>query len=78
MQESIGDFAKSFDDLRVEEVDVRGFGDRVLARGAWAARGATSGVATRHEFWVVYTFEDGKVRHVRWFNDEQSALAALA
>jgi ketosteroid isomerase-like protein len=78
MQRSIGDFASSFDDLRVEVIDIRGYGERVLARGAWTARGATSGVATRHEFWVVYTIEDGKVRRTRWFNEEADALAAVA
>jgi uncharacterized protein len=57
---------------RVEQHD----GDKVIATGAWDARGRVSGVTGRIPITMLFTMRDGKIATVEWFSDHERAVAA--
>ncbi len=52
------------------------YGDRVVASGAWRARGRSSGVEGDMPFVILIGLRDGKIASFEWFTDHDSAVAA--
>ena len=52
------------------------FGDRVVAEGAWNARGRTSGVSGSMPVNALCVVRHGKIASVEWFTDYDAAVAA--
>jgi uncharacterized protein (TIGR02246 family) len=62
--------------IEVETDYVEEFGDRVVARGHWVSTGRASGLEGRMPVHMVYTVRDGRIAHLEWFEDHDSAVAA--
>ena len=60
----------------IETKSVEAFGDRVVAHGAWVSTGRVSGVEGSMPVHMVFTVRDGRIAHLEWFEDHDSALAA--
>jgi ketosteroid isomerase-like protein len=56
---------------RIEE-----HGDRVVASGAWKARGRSSGVEGEMPFVILVEVRNGKIASFEWFTDHDDAVAA--
>ena len=69
------DLYEAFSEFRVEFVDIRDLGDRVVAIGRWITRGEESGVETTPPLASVVQFKDGKAIRVRSYLDPKEALA---
>jgi ketosteroid isomerase-like protein len=39
-------------------------------------RGKASGIEVRYDYWVVFSFRDGEISRVEWFEDRDQALEA--
>jgi ketosteroid isomerase-like protein len=68
---------EAFPDLTAELHEVRGRGDKTVARGRLFGTGAGSGAAFERTLWLAHEWRDGK--NVWWyaFEDEAEALKAL-
>jgi ketosteroid isomerase-like protein len=51
-------------------------GDHVAARMRRDLRGKSSGVEVEYDYWVVFTFRDGKFTRLEFFEDREGALEA--
>jgi ketosteroid isomerase-like protein len=51
-------------------------GDHVAARMQQDLRGKSSGIKVRYDYWVVFSFRDGEISRVEWFEDRDQALEA--
>jgi ketosteroid isomerase-like protein len=51
--------------------------DRIVANQVREMRGRASGASVAWNYWVVFTFRDGKVLRWEWFADRAEALAAV-
>jgi ketosteroid isomerase-like protein len=70
------EFAKSFDDFRVEARElIDTAGDRVVVAFHEHGR-ARGGVELEQVFGILYTLRDGKVVGMQWFDSPDDALAA--
>jgi len=50
--------------------------DKVVARQRAELRGKASGAAITWDYWVVFTFRDGKVLRFEWFDERAEAFEA--
>jgi ketosteroid isomerase-like protein len=73
------DMAEDWDDFRIDVHEVRDLtGSRVLVLAHFHARGKSSGVNVDQPAAWVCRLVEGKVAHIRFFADEDTALAAVA
>jgi ketosteroid isomerase-like protein len=61
-------------EMAIERIDT--FGDRVVAEGAWIARGRSSGVSGAMPISALCVIRHGKIASVEWFTDYDAAVAA--
>ena len=50
--------------------------DKVVSLVRREMRGTTSGAAVAFDFWVVSTFDNGKLTRIEWFDERAEALEA--
>jgi ketosteroid isomerase-like protein len=50
--------------------------DAVAVRMRRKLRGRASGVEVDYDYWAVFTFRDGKIARVEWFDERNDALEA--
>ena len=62
--------------LRTDLRDIRDLGDRVLALGAFHARGRESGVEVEAPFAILTTFRDGLIVSLKDYGEKAPALEA--
>ena len=78
VREVMADWIGTWDDYEIELLEMREFGDTVVAKLHQRGRGKSSGVAMEGDVWFVWRVRDGKM--VRWqmFSSEAEALAVAA
>ena len=64
------------DDVGFEATDIRGHGDRVIARVELHGRGRASGLELSGRVFQVFTVRDGEIVRIEDFIDRAEALAA--
>ena len=69
---------EAFPDLTAELHEVRGHGDKTVARGRLFGTGAGSGAAFERMLWLAHKWHDGKTVWWYAFEDEADALKAVA
>lgn len=74
--EWLADFAESWDSYKMDVERLVDAGDRVVALFRISAVGAGSGVPVERGDGIVYTFRDGVVVRLDYFNDQRLALEA--
>ena len=62
--------------VEIEAGEVQAYGDRVVAEGCWRSTGRLSGVEGVLPIHMVFTVRDGRIAHLEWFEDHDSAAAA--
>jgi ketosteroid isomerase-like protein len=77
IREYFDDLFTSFSDVRIEELEIRDLGDRVLTLYRVAARGRDSGAGVDRPGAIVYEFRDGKIARARSFLSHAEALEAV-
>jgi ketosteroid isomerase-like protein len=73
----LADFAESWDSYAMELEELVDAGDRVVSRFRIRAVGAGSGVVVERGDAMLWTFGDGKLTRLDYFNDQRQALEAL-
>jgi ketosteroid isomerase-like protein len=66
---------ESWSDESVELVSIESARDRVLVNVRWLGHGESSGLELDMPFWNVYKLVDGKISHIGFHIDEESARA---
>jgi ketosteroid isomerase-like protein len=66
----------AWESIEIETDEVEAFGDRVLAAGFWRSTGRVSGLAGLMPVHMVFTVRDGRIAHLEWFEDHDSAVAS--
>ena len=66
---------EAWSDESVELVSIESAGDRVLVNVRWLGHGESSGLELDMPFWNVYRLVDGKISHIGFHTDEESARA---
>ena len=61
---------------RWELNEVTDGGDNVAARMQRDLRGKSSGIEVEYDYWVVFSFRDGSICRVEWFEHQREALEA--
>jgi ketosteroid isomerase-like protein len=51
-------------------------GDSVAARMQRHLRGKSSGIEVEYDYWVVFSFREGRISRAEWFDQRQKALEA--
>ena len=74
--DAIASIYEGWDESRFEPERVIESGDDVVALGALRARGRKVDFEIRQEHSQVWTFRDGRVARMRWFNSHREALEA--
>jgi ketosteroid isomerase-like protein len=69
-------FEGMLEDVRYEAREIVPIGDRVLACARMSGTGASSGLDVELDAFVLHEFEDGLIRRMRPYPDEDSARAA--
>lgn len=65
----------AWSDEHIDLISVESAGDKVLIAGRWLGHGESSGLELDMRVWNVYTLVDGKVSHISFNLDEESARA---
>jgi uncharacterized protein (TIGR02246 family) len=73
---NIEDWRAVWDSTELEIRRIETFGERVVAEGAWNARGRSSGVSGALPVIAMCTVRHGKIASVEWFTDYDTAVAA--
>jgi ketosteroid isomerase-like protein len=76
MTEWLSDFGEAWDSYVMEVERLIDAGDRVVSLFRIRAVGAGSGVAVERGDGMVWTFRDGKLARLDYFNDQAQALEA--
>jgi ketosteroid isomerase-like protein len=71
--EFLEDVRESWEDLRLEETEIRDLGEHVLAFGVMRARGRLSGAGFETQIAWVVRFRDGLIKSMRTFTDLDAA-----
>lgn len=74
--EAIASIYEGWEESRFEPERVFADGDHVIALGALRVRGRTVGVEVRREHGQIWTFREGRVARMRWFNSHRETLEA--
>ncbi len=75
---SLANWTEQFDSLRVETIEMREEGDRVLHAMRQFARARGSEVEIPAELYMVWWFRDGKAERMEMYNTRDQAEAAFA
>lgn len=75
--EAIADWTGTWDDYSIELVELREFGDHVVASLDQRGRGRGSGIEVEGRSYFVCTVRGGRIVRWRMFSSEEQALAAL-
>jgi ketosteroid isomerase-like protein len=67
----------SWQDYRLELLELHGSGERLFAAVRGSGRGASSGAYAQDLFFQVWTFRDGKVARIENFGERDEALDRL-
>ncbi len=70
----MADWVEGFEEWSYRAEEFIDAGDHVVVRLYQWGRGAGSGVPVDGDYWVTYTFEDGKVRRFTIFTDRERAF----
>jgi ketosteroid isomerase-like protein len=70
------EWASMWDELQVELDSMEEYGDRMVVTGAWRMRGAASGIDGELPIFIVFTFREGRIAVLEWFEDRDTAVAA--
>ena len=66
----------AWESIEIETGEVEAFGDRVVGAGQWRTTGRVSGVEGELPVYMVFTVRDGRIAHLEWFEDHDSAVAS--
>ena len=72
----IDEWRAVWESAELEITRIETFGDRVVADGAWIARGRSSGVSGKMHVTTLCTIRHGKIASLEWFTDYDAAVAA--
>ena len=75
---SLANWSDQFDSLRVETLELREEGDRVLHAMHQFARARGSEVEIEGDLYMVWWFRDGKAARMEMYNTREQAEAAFA
>jgi ketosteroid isomerase-like protein len=75
IRESSAEWAGLWDSLKIEIDSLEEYGDKLVATGAWRMRGRSSGIDGSMPMYIVFTFRDGKIAVLEWFEDRDTAIA---
>ena len=78
VREVMEDWIGTWDDWKIELLDVRSIGDAAVLSLRQSGRGKGSGVAIEAPVWFVWVVRDGKVTRWLMFSSEREALDAAA
>jgi ketosteroid isomerase-like protein len=73
---NIEEWRSAWESAELEVGRLETFGDRVVAEGAWKARGRSSGVSGSMPVTALCVIRHGKIASVEWFASYDSAVAA--
>ena len=76
VREVMEDWIGTWDDWKIELLDVREIGDNALLYLHQSGRGKGSGAAMAGDVWFVWGVRDGKVARWQMFSSQAEALAA--
>jgi ketosteroid isomerase-like protein len=76
IRSNIDEWRAVWESAELEISRIETFGERVVAGGAWHARGRSSGVSGSMPVTTLCTIRDGKIESLEWFTDHDAALAA--
>jgi ketosteroid isomerase-like protein len=68
--------AEAFERLLARDAELMDGGDAVVAHQRSDVRGRASGAEVELDYWVVVTFQDGRIVREAWFEDRAEALEA--
>jgi ketosteroid isomerase-like protein len=77
IRENSADWAALWETLRIEVASIDEHGQQAVVTGAWRMRGAASGIEGKMPIFIVFTFRDGKIAVLEWFDDHDTAIAAV-
>jgi ketosteroid isomerase-like protein len=77
IRQQFANWHQAYPDLRVEVLDARANGDRVLLWVRFAGHGATSGIPLEMELAHLYTMRDGKAAKLVEYMNRDEALEAV-
>jgi len=75
IRESSAEWAALWDSLQIEIDTLEEYGDKLVATGAWRMRGRSSGIDGSMPMYIVFTFRDGKIAVLEWFENRDTAIA---
>ena len=78
VREVMEDWIGTWEDWKIELLDVREVGDCALLSARQSGRGKSSGAAMDQPVWFVWLVRDGKVASWQMFSSEREALEAAA
>ena len=70
------EWASMWEELQVELDSFEEYGDRMVVTGAWRMRGAASGIGGELPIFILFTFREGRIAVLEWFEDRDTAVAA--
>jgi ketosteroid isomerase-like protein len=76
IRSNIEEWRAVWESAELEISHIETVGERVVAGGAWNARGRSSGLSGSMPVSTLCTIRHGKIASVEWFTDYDSALAA--
>ena len=72
----VSDWAEGFSEWSYINEEFIDAGDHVVVRQRQRGVGAESGVPVEDDYWLVYTFEDGKIVRFEVYADREQALSS--
>jgi uncharacterized protein (TIGR02246 family) len=76
IRENIDEWRAVWESAELEITRIETFADRIVAEGAWNARGRSSGVTGAMPVNILCTIRSGKIASLEWFEDYDTAIAA--
>jgi uncharacterized protein (TIGR02246 family) len=73
---NIDEWRAVWESAELEITRIETFGERVVADGAWIARGRSSGFSGKMPVITLCTIRHGKIASLEWFTDYDAAVAA--
>ncbi len=76
IRRTTAEWASMWEDLQIELGSMEEFGERMVVTGAWRMRGAASGIDGVMPIFILFTFREGRIAVLEWFEDRDLAVAA--
>ncbi|HEX2233317.1 MAG TPA: nuclear transport factor 2 family protein [Thermoleophilaceae bacterium] len=70
------EWASAWQEIEMAVDRVEAAGDKVVFLGTWHSRGAASGIGSTTPVAIVFTFDEGLIRRLDFFEDAEQALRA--